>query len=297
MVLRKAEKKRLQLEGGIPDELGDEEDGTTTEDEAVITLDSYEELGRAEGVLGGYLNDVLEIRGMVMTMYDGRTNLSREVVEEVSSDLAAAVGAAANLEAGILQTLLRQEPCLDLVSQSQLRAHPLVGQLLIVESRVLQGGAGQRREGLEVEELSRGIAAPTGGTGHRPQADGGSAREQGKDHRGIAAIQPCSTSIVERARPGLEHLVHQKELLIVDTTTHEGNVVREGFEGRRHAVDEGSVGEEGVGALLAHVDAHATGGEQSNEPGGEVLRDGGSEARAKDPTTSAASGSSTRALP
>jgi chromosome partitioning protein len=32
-----------------------------------------------------YLNEQLEIRGMVMTMYDGRTNLSRQVVEEVRS--------------------------------------------------------------------------------------------------------------------------------------------------------------------------------------------------------------------
>jgi chromosome partitioning protein len=48
-----------------------------------LALEGLSQLMRTLDMVKRYLNDGLEIRGMVMTMYDGRTNLSRQVVEEV----------------------------------------------------------------------------------------------------------------------------------------------------------------------------------------------------------------------
>ena len=48
-----------------------------------LALEGLTQLTQTLDLVRKYLNSQLVIRGMVMTMYDGRTNLSRDVVEEV----------------------------------------------------------------------------------------------------------------------------------------------------------------------------------------------------------------------
>ena len=48
-----------------------------------LALEGLSQLMHTINMVKRYLNERLEIRGMVMTMYDSRTNLSRQVVEEV----------------------------------------------------------------------------------------------------------------------------------------------------------------------------------------------------------------------
>jgi chromosome partitioning protein len=48
-----------------------------------LALEGLAQLSQTIELVRKYLNPNLTIRGLVMTMYDGRTNLSREVVEEV----------------------------------------------------------------------------------------------------------------------------------------------------------------------------------------------------------------------
>jgi chromosome partitioning protein len=48
-----------------------------------LALEGLAQLAQTIELVRKYLNPNLTIRGLVMTMYDGRTNLSREVVEEV----------------------------------------------------------------------------------------------------------------------------------------------------------------------------------------------------------------------
>jgi chromosome partitioning protein len=50
-----------------------------------LALEGLSQLMQTLDMVKRYLNERLEIRGMVMTMYDSRTNLSRQVVEEVRS--------------------------------------------------------------------------------------------------------------------------------------------------------------------------------------------------------------------
>lgn len=48
-----------------------------------LALEGLTQLTQTMELVKKYLNNGLEIRGLIMTMYDGRTNLSRQVVEEV----------------------------------------------------------------------------------------------------------------------------------------------------------------------------------------------------------------------
>jgi chromosome partitioning protein len=48
-----------------------------------LALEGLAQLVQTIELVRKYLNPDLSIRGLMMTMYDGRTNLSREVVEEV----------------------------------------------------------------------------------------------------------------------------------------------------------------------------------------------------------------------
>jgi chromosome partitioning protein len=48
-----------------------------------LALEGLTQLMATIGLVQKHLNPSLEIRGVIMTMYDGRTNLSRQVVEEV----------------------------------------------------------------------------------------------------------------------------------------------------------------------------------------------------------------------
>ncbi|MEM7333157.1 MAG: AAA family ATPase [Chloroflexota bacterium] len=48
-----------------------------------LALEGLTQLTQTIDLVKKYLNEDLDIRGLVMTMYDGRTNLSRQVVEEV----------------------------------------------------------------------------------------------------------------------------------------------------------------------------------------------------------------------
>jgi chromosome partitioning protein len=48
-----------------------------------LALEGLTQLTQTIDLVKKYLNADLEIRGLIMTMYDGRTNLSRQVVEEV----------------------------------------------------------------------------------------------------------------------------------------------------------------------------------------------------------------------
>ncbi len=50
-----------------------------------LALEGLSQLSETVKMVRRYLNPTLEIRGLIMTMYDGRTNLSRQVVEEVRS--------------------------------------------------------------------------------------------------------------------------------------------------------------------------------------------------------------------
>ena len=50
-----------------------------------LALEGLAQLTQTIDLVGRYLNPNLNIRGLIMTMYDGRTNLSRQVVEEVRS--------------------------------------------------------------------------------------------------------------------------------------------------------------------------------------------------------------------
>lgn len=50
-----------------------------------LALEGLSQLAQTVQMVKQYLNPTLEIRGLIMTMYDGRTNLSRQVVEEVRS--------------------------------------------------------------------------------------------------------------------------------------------------------------------------------------------------------------------
>lgn len=50
-----------------------------------LALEGLTQLMQTLDMVRRHLNDGLQIRGMIMTMYDGRTNLSRQVVEEVRS--------------------------------------------------------------------------------------------------------------------------------------------------------------------------------------------------------------------
>lgn len=56
-----------------------------------LALEGLSQLMRTLEMVKRYLNEHLFIRGMVMTMYDSRTNLSRQVVEEVRSHFAGKV--------------------------------------------------------------------------------------------------------------------------------------------------------------------------------------------------------------
>jgi chromosome partitioning protein len=48
-----------------------------------LALEGLTQLIQTINLVQKHLNPQLQIRGLVMTMYDGRTNLSRQVVEEV----------------------------------------------------------------------------------------------------------------------------------------------------------------------------------------------------------------------
>ncbi len=48
-----------------------------------LALEGLTQLTQTVDLVGKYLNPGIEIRGVLMTMYDSRTNLSRQVVEEV----------------------------------------------------------------------------------------------------------------------------------------------------------------------------------------------------------------------
>ncbi len=48
-----------------------------------LALEGLSQLSNTIKLVQQYLNPTLHIRGLMMTMYDGRTNLSRQVVEEV----------------------------------------------------------------------------------------------------------------------------------------------------------------------------------------------------------------------
>ncbi|HSM56898.1 MAG TPA: ParA family protein [Candidatus Sulfomarinibacteraceae bacterium] len=48
-----------------------------------LALEGLTQLMQTLDMVRRHLNEGLQIRGMIMTMYDGRTNLSRQVVEEV----------------------------------------------------------------------------------------------------------------------------------------------------------------------------------------------------------------------
>ena len=48
-----------------------------------LALEGLSQLTQTVELVQKYLNPELQIRGLIMTMYDGRTNLSRQVVEEV----------------------------------------------------------------------------------------------------------------------------------------------------------------------------------------------------------------------
>lgn len=50
-----------------------------------LALEGLTQLNQTVDLVRKYLNPELEVRGLIMTMYDGRTNLSRQVVEEVRS--------------------------------------------------------------------------------------------------------------------------------------------------------------------------------------------------------------------
>ena len=50
-----------------------------------LALEGLTQLNDTVTMVRKYLNPRLEIRGLIMTMYDSRTNLSREVVDEVKS--------------------------------------------------------------------------------------------------------------------------------------------------------------------------------------------------------------------
>ncbi len=50
-----------------------------------LALEGLTQLVQTIELVRKYLNPALAIRGLIMTMYDGRTNLSRQVVEEVRS--------------------------------------------------------------------------------------------------------------------------------------------------------------------------------------------------------------------
>lgn len=50
-----------------------------------LALEGLTQLSATVQMVQKYLNPDLEIRGLIMTMYDGRTNLSRQVVDEVKS--------------------------------------------------------------------------------------------------------------------------------------------------------------------------------------------------------------------
>jgi chromosome partitioning protein len=48
-----------------------------------LALEGLTQLNQTIELVQKYLNPTLAIRGLIMTMYDSRTNLSRQVVEEV----------------------------------------------------------------------------------------------------------------------------------------------------------------------------------------------------------------------
>ncbi len=50
-----------------------------------LALEGLTQLTQTIDLVQQYLNPTLQIRGLIMTMYDSRTNLSRQVVEEVRS--------------------------------------------------------------------------------------------------------------------------------------------------------------------------------------------------------------------
>ena len=50
-----------------------------------LALEGLSQLMHTLDMVRRYLNHDLQVRGMLMTMYDSRTNLSRQVVEEVRS--------------------------------------------------------------------------------------------------------------------------------------------------------------------------------------------------------------------
>lgn len=50
-----------------------------------LALEGLSQLSDTVQMVRKYLNPTLDIRGLIMTMYDSRTNLSRQVVEEVRS--------------------------------------------------------------------------------------------------------------------------------------------------------------------------------------------------------------------
>ena len=50
-----------------------------------LALEGLSQLADTVQMVRKYLNPTLDIRGLIMTMYDSRTNLSRQVVEEVRS--------------------------------------------------------------------------------------------------------------------------------------------------------------------------------------------------------------------
>lgn len=50
-----------------------------------LALEGLSQLAQTVQMVKQYLNPNLEIRGLIMTMYDSRTNLSRQVVEEVKN--------------------------------------------------------------------------------------------------------------------------------------------------------------------------------------------------------------------